>query len=201
VTIGDLVKAGLPRLSALLGSGQAEHVFELAQGHDDREVEPGRPAKSVGAEMTFEEDTADRRWLELRLLELSGRVARRLLKAGIAGKSVTVKLKYADFTLKTRQMSLRSPVADTDSIFGAAKTLLDRFVITGRGARLIGVAVGDLTEGLPESEPSLFPDTSERRLRLEAVVAKVADRFGGKGITRASLLGAGEDDEGREPDE
>lgn len=193
-TIGDLARESLPRLTHLLGEAMAAHVHQLAQGIDERPVEPGRPAKSVGAEVTFEEDTRDRRTLELRLLELSGRVARRLFKGGLTGSHVTVKLKYSDFTLKSRAMSLHGPVADTDSIYGAAKSLLDRFDLSKRPARLIGVAVGDLSEGLPVAAPTLFPDTSERRSRLEAVVAKVADRFGGKGIQRASLLKKDDDE-------
>jgi DNA polymerase-4 len=120
-------------------------------------------------------------------------VARRLLKAGIAGEVVVVKLKYADFTLQTRRTKLRGSVVDTDSIYTTAKSLLDRFQLTGRAARLIGVAVADLSEDLPAEELSLFPDPSQKRRRLEEVVARVADRFGDKRITRAALL-EGEDD-------
>jgi DNA polymerase-4 len=199
-TIGDLANASLLRLESLLGEGLAAHIHALAHGVDDRPVEPGRAAKSVGAEETFETDIRDRRILERKLLELSSRVARRLLKAGIAGEVVVVKLKYADFTLQTRRTKLRGPAVDTDSIYTTAKSLLDRFDLSSRAARLIGVAVADLTEDLPAEELSLFPDPAlGKRRRLEEVVARVADRFGNKGITRAALL---EDEEnGRKGDE
>jgi DNA polymerase-4 len=199
-TIGDLASASLLRLESLLGEGLAAHIHALAHGVDDRPVEPGRAAKSVGAEETFETDIRDRRILERKLLELSARVARRLLKAGIAGEVVVVKLKYADFTLQTRRTKLRGPAVDTDSIYTTAKSLLDRFDLSSRAARLIGVAVADLTEDLPAEELSLFPDPAQgKRRRLEEVVARVADRFGNKGITRAALL---EDEEnGRKGDE
>ncbi|NUQ74463.1 MAG: DNA polymerase IV [Polyangiaceae bacterium] len=197
-TIGDLANASLDRLESLLGSALAAHVNDLAKGIDDRPVEPGRPAKSVGAEETFETDIRDRRVLDRKLLELSGRVARRLLKAGIAGEVVVVKLKYADFTLQTRRTKLRGPAVDTDSIYTTAKSLLDRFPLSGRAARLIGVAVADLTEDLPAEELSLFPDPTQKRRRLEEVVARVADRFGNKGLTRAALL---EDEDGGRTDE
>jgi DNA polymerase-4 len=198
-TIGDLARASSDRLESLLGEGLAAHVQGLARGIDDRPVEPGRAAKSVGAEETFETDIRDRRILERKLLELSSRVARRLLKAGIAGEVVVVKLKYADFTLQTRRTKLRGPAVDTDSIYTTAKSLLDRFPMSGRAARLIGVAVADLTEDLPAEELSLFPDPAQgKRRRLEEVVARVADRFGNKGITRAALL---EDEENGPRDE
>ncbi|HLM73022.1 MAG TPA: DNA polymerase IV [Polyangiaceae bacterium] len=198
-TIGDLANASLDRLESLLGNAMAAHVRGLARGIDDRPVEPGRPAKSVGAEETFETDIRDRRILERKLLELSSRVARRLLKAGIAAEVVVVKLKYADFTLQSRRTKLRDKTVDTDSIYSTAKSLLDRFPLSGRAARLIGVAVADLTEDLPAEELSLFPDPNQKRRRLEEVVNRVADRFGNKGITRAALL---EDEEnGRRDDE
>jgi DNA polymerase-4 len=198
-TIGDLANASLDRLESLLGNALAAHVRGLARGLDDRPVEPGRPAKSVGAEETFETDIRDRRILERKLLELSSRVARRLLKAGVAGEVVVVKLKYADFTLQSRRTKLRDKTVDTDSIYTTAKSLLDRFPLSGQAARLIGVAVADLTEDLPAEELSLFPDPNQKRRRLEEVVNRVADRFGNKGITRAALL---EDEEnGRRDDE
>jgi DNA polymerase-4 len=188
-TIGDLARARPSRLEDLLGNALGAHVLALAQGDDDRPVEPGRAAKSVGAEETFDEDLRDRRALEVKLLELSGRVARRLLKAGIAGMVVVVKVKYADFSLQSRRATLPSAVMDTDSIYISAKSLLDRFALSGRAVRLLGVAVVKLAEDLPPEELSLFPDASQqRRRKLEEVVAKVADRFGDRGLTRAALL-------------
>lgn len=194
-TIGDLASAPLARLEALLGGAQAAHVQALAQGIDPRPVEPGRPAKSVGAEETFDDDIVDRRALEVRLLDLSGRVAQRLLRAGVSGHCVVLKVKYANFTLISRRTTLPEPVVDTDSIYGAARSLLDRIPLAGRAVRLVGVSVTQLVE--PATQPaaatlSLFPDTSQRRRRLEEVVARVSERFGGKGITRAALL---EDDD------
>lgn len=186
-TLGDLARAPAPRLHELLGAAWGEHVRLLAQGVDEREVVPGRAAESIGAEETFERDILGRGAIELHLLDLSGRVARRLLRAGLTGRTVTVKLKYADFTLRTRQTRLRVPIGDTDSILGAARALLDRFDLS-RSVRLVGVAIGALTPEGAEANLGLFPEPGERRRRLEAVVAEVADRFGGRGITRAALL-------------
>ena len=196
-TFEDLARAPLARLEALLGPAYALHVQSLARGLDDRGVEPGREAVSVGAEETFEEDLSDRRAMELRLLALAGRVARRLIKAGLAGAGVTLKVKYADFSLKTRSLTLPAPVVDRGSLYQAALTLLDR-APPGR-VRLLGISVSTLSSAAaPPGTLSLFPEVApERRRRLEEVVARIDDRFGGKGLRPAALLEDEDDDERR----
>lgn len=185
-TIGDLARASVARLESLLGSWGAE-VQQLARGLDDRPVIPDREAQSIGAEETFEEDLTEREDLEAELLTQSARVARRLNKAGISGRVVVVKLKYADFTLKSRRASLPEPVCDTDSIYDAARAQLDRFDLAGRRVRLTGVSVTDLVQGPPPR--LLFEDARvEKRRRVQQAVDAIADRFGASGVTRASIL-------------
>ncbi|MFO0762401.1 MAG: DNA polymerase IV [Byssovorax sp.] len=193
-TFDDLARAPLARLEDLLGPAYAIHVQTLARGIDDRPVVPGRAAVSVGAEETFEHDLDTRRAMELRLLELAGRVARRLLDAGLTGASVTLKVKYADFTLKTRSLTLSEPVLDRQSLYQAATSLLDR-APPGR-VRLLGISVSGLA---PASAPgrtlSLFPDAApERRRKLEDVMAKIDRRFGAGQLRPAALLEEDEDD-------
>jgi len=191
-TIGDLAGAAESQLESMLGSWGA-HVRQLARGIDDRDVEPGEAAKSIGAEETFTRDLSHRPELERHLLAQSGRVARRLLRADLCGRVVTVKLKYADFTLRSRQSQLPDPVADTDSIYAAARELLHRFPDSRHGVRLTGVAVSGLEPGPPTG--GLFPDPdARRRLELEQLVAKVSNRFGSGHITRATLIEEGDDE-------
>jgi len=183
-TIGDLARGEEDLLEGLLGSWGIQ-VRDLARGVDPRAVVPGVAAKSVGAEETFERDLTDIAELRRHLLAQSTRVARRLVAAGVSGGVVTVKLKYADFTLKTRQLRLPEPVADVDSIFEVAAGLLDRFPRSRLGVRLTGVSVSDLA-----SRPvMLFPDARlERRRKLQSAVASIESRYGTGGITRAALL-------------
>ena len=187
-TFDDLARTPLRRLEDLLGPAYAVHVQTLARGIDDRDVLPDREAISVGAEETFEEDLTDRRAMELRLLALAGRVARRLIKAGLTGSGVTLKVKYADFSLKTRSLTLPEPVLDRATLFNAAKTLLDR--APEGPVRLLGISVKALgSADAKEPNLSLFPDPAPaRRRRLEEVVARIDDRFGDKGLRPASLL-------------
>jgi DNA polymerase-4 len=109
-----------------------------------------------------------------------------MLRAGLVARVVVVKLKYADFTLRTRRATLRDAVADTGSIYTAARHLLERFDQIERGVRLTGVALMGLSS---EAPPTLFPDeAAQKRRKLEQVIATVSDRFGDVRLTRAALL-------------
>ncbi|MBI5511068.1 MAG: DNA polymerase IV [Deltaproteobacteria bacterium] len=187
LAIGDLAATDPARLEAHLGSwGRTVHA--LARGIDDREVEPHLPAKSVGAEETFDTDLTHPDDMLRELLAQSERVARRLQSEGHAGHTVVVKIKYADFTLKTRRQKLAQPVSDLDSIFATAKELLGHFELRGKRVRLTGVAVTDLATAGP-AQRSLFPDpVAERRARLQKAAADIEAKFGEQGVTRATLL-------------
>jgi len=188
-TFEDLVRCDPTKLDKLLGSW-GRHVRDLAQGRDTREVDPDREAKSVGHEQTYEYDLTDTDSILKTLLSHCGRVAQRLHNAGIAGRVVVVKLKYADFTLRTRRISLPEPVSDTTSIHRAASQLLSEF--EPGPVRLTGVSVSGLTDAYQEdAQPSLFEDQGrverERRNRVESVVSAVSARYG-DALTRAALL-------------
>ena len=191
-TLGDLARAKLPELESLLGEWGME-ARDLASGIDDREVDPNGETKSIGAEETYEDDLTDRESIARTLLEHAARVAQRLVHEGIRARGVTVKLKYADFTLRTRQAKLPSPVSDTDSIYRAALALLDRFPrrdgARGERVRLTGISVFALG-GAEDEAPALFPDrAAENRRTVEELVARVSERFGAT-LTRATLLDA-----------
>jgi DNA polymerase IV len=188
LTLGDLARADGATLERVLGTWGTE-VARLARGEDDRDVIPDGQAKSIGAEETYEEDLVGRDGIAPTLLDHAGRVARRLVRAGLSAHTVTVKVKYADFTLRTRRTTLPEAVQDTDAIHRAAMDLLARVPLDGRRVRLTGVSVSGLVEGGPA--PALFPDErAEKRRRVEELTARIADRFGDEhAVTRATLLG------------
>ena len=189
-TLGDLARATPERLERLLGSWGRE-VGALARGIDEREVEPGREAKSIGSEQTFEEDLLARDRIRTALLAQSTRVAARLVEGALSASRVTVKIKYADFRSVSRQTTLGEPASDTDTIYRAACELLERFELDGARVRLVGVSVSSLTEA--GSSPVLFPDERAARGRkLEAAKLALKARFGDGGITRGALLEAEE---------
>ena len=183
-TLGDLVRAKLPILERALGSwgGTAR---ALARGEDEREVDPARAARSIGAEQTYETDLTTRDAIERTLLEHAARVAQRLVKQGLSARGVVVKLKYEDFTLSSRRTLLAEPAADTGTLYTAAKVLLKQFPPDRRGVRLTGVAVTHLSEGPPPL--TLFPDArAEKGRKVEELISKIEDRLG-VSLTRAAL--------------
>lgn len=187
-TLGDLADARASDLERVLGAWGTQ-VRALARGEDPREVDPSGVAKSVGAEETYEHDLTTREAIETTLLEHASRVAHRLVVEGFSARSVTVKLKYADFTLKTRQLALPEPAADTLTLHRAARTLLGRFDLApGFRVRLTGLSVHDLSPGPPPK--LLFDDQKrERGHKLEELAARIQDKLGeGSALTRATLL-------------
>jgi DNA polymerase-4 len=186
-TIGDLARAGEDALEGVLGSWGV-HVARLARGEDERDVDPAGAARSIGAEVTHEEDLVGADAIRPRLLEHAERVARRLVRAGLSARTVAVKIKYADFTVRTRRVTLPSPANDTDTLHRAALECLARVPLEGRRVRLTGVSVSGLVDGDPA--PALFPDAAaDRRRTLEALTTRIADKFGDeRAVTRATLL-------------
>ncbi len=189
-TLGDLARARPKDLERALGTWGTQ-VARLARGEDDREVDPNGLAKSVGAEQTYERDLTARADIERTLLVHAERVAQRLVEEGLSARVVVVKLKYADFALRTRRATLLEPVLDATSIHEAARKLLDGFPARG-GVRLTGVSVAGLVEG-PPPRLLLGGEEAERRRKVEELVARVKGKFGTEGMTRATLLEREED--------
>ena len=114
-------------------------------------------------------------------------MAQRLVRNELLGRTVLIKVKYADFTLATRRATLPEPVSDTGSIYHCAKELLDRVPLAHRRVRLTGVAVSSLISG--PAPLTLFPDPKAGRgQKLERVKALAADRFGVGSLVPATLL-------------
>jgi DNA polymerase-4 len=186
-TLADLADASEEKLERLLGSW-GPHAARLAKGEDERDVVPDGTARSIGAEETYEEDLLTAEAIGATLLDHAIRVARRLVRAELHARTVTVKIKYADFSIRSRSLTLPDAVQDTDAIHRAALECLGRVPLQGRRVRLTGVSVSGIESGPPE--PKLFEDAAaERRRALEQVTARIADRYSDEGaVTRASLV-------------
>lgn len=145
-TVGDL--AAVPRATVVewLGPAAGTQLWELAWARDARPVEPSRPPKSVGHEETFAVDLRERADLHREVVRQSDAVAARLRGAGLAGRTVTVKVRFNDFATITRSRTLPEAVDTAPELASAAGALLDG-VDAGPGVRLLGVSVGNLTEG------------------------------------------------------
>ena len=187
-TIADLQRADPSDLARRYGT-EGLRLSRLAFGIDTRAVEPEREAKSVSAETTFERDMGALRPLEQTLYALSEEVSERLKKAGIAGRSITLKLKTADFRLRTRSRTLEAPTCLAARINGAARELLAKEA-DGTLFRLIGVGVSELGP-IADADPADLVDTSTERLKAtESAMDQLRARFGRGALTRGILLDA-----------
>jgi DNA polymerase IV len=171
--IADLQRAGEITLMRRYGD-EGRRLARLAYGIDARKVSANRETKSVSAETTFDRDIADFRALERILWRQVEEVSARLKAKALAGSTVTLKLKSADFRIRTRAHSLESPTQLAGRIFAASRGLLEREA-GGTKFRLLGVALSALT-GADVADPADFVD--RRAADAEHALDRVRARFG-----------------------
>jgi DNA polymerase-4 len=153
LTGADLRAWSLPELEARFGSSGAWY-HRICRGIDEREVKPDRPYKSVSAERTFDEDLSDPQGLAAELARVAGFAWARVERAEVAGRTVTLKVKYGDFTIVTRSKSFGEAVPDLESFAAAGQALLLGLVPVRRGIRLIGLGLHNLADRF-DQQPQL----------------------------------------------
>ncbi len=168
-TIGQLALAPAEVLAAHFGQRQARWLLDAAHGRDDRPVVTQREPKSISRETTFERDlhpVSDRAALSAILLELCERLSGDLARKGYAGKTVGLKLRYADFRIVTRDTTLDTPTSDPRHIRSAVRECLRRVALDKR-LRLLGVRISSLVPGhrVPAAQ-RVLPTHSDTNLSL-----------------------------------
>jgi DNA polymerase-4 len=171
--------------------GMGARLYHLSRGEDQRIVSTDDHSKSISAETTFNTDIRDRAELERILWPLSEKVSRRAKAEGVAGHTVVLKLKTADFKTRTRNVSLADPTLLASRIYDAAMPLLAREA-TGAAFRLIGVGITGLTDASPEQETETLDVTTAARAKAELAVDKIRDKFGRSAVARG--IGFGDED-------
>ncbi len=167
-----------------------ERLYHLARGQDTRPVHADHDAKSVSAETTFDTDLAAPGELVPVLRALSETVSARLKKAGIAGHTVTLKLKTHDFRTRTRNRRLSDPTRLADRIFSTGLALLEKET-DGTRYRLIGIGVADLAPD-DRADPADLVDTAARKRALaEGAIDALRDKFGKKAVETGYTFGKG----------
>jgi DNA polymerase-4 len=169
-------------------------LARLSKGDDSRTVEPHGEAKSVSGETTFETDLADAHELKAILRVLSEKVSRRLKKAELAGVLVTLKLKTADFRLRTRSRHLPDPTQLADRIFQAGAELLAREADGETKFRLIGIGVSEFADPRLADPDDLIDPAAAKRAKAEHAVDIIRDRFGNRAVELGLVF-----DPGRKP--
>jgi DNA polymerase-4 len=181
--IADLQKAGQHDLMRRYGE-EGARLWHLARGLDTRTVSPERETKSISAETTFERDIGDFRPLEQHLWDLTERVSSRLKANALAGSTVTLKLKSADFKTRTRARSLGHPTQLAARIFAAGRDLLGHEVGKTR-FRLIGIGVSHLEDATGNDLSDLI---DRRAAGAELAVDKLREKFGKDAVVKGITL-------------
>ncbi|MEU4248774.1 DNA polymerase IV [Amycolatopsis sp. NPDC026612] len=192
-TVGQLAASEHVDLVGLLGRGAGEHLHHLAHNEDPRHVEIGRRQRSIGAQRALGRGRRTPAELDVVLVALIDRIARRLRTARRVCRTVTIRLRFADFSRATRSHTLTDPTAGTGVLLAAARDLLVAALplIADRGITLLGAALSNLADDNP-FQPAL-PFEQQRATELDSALDAVRDRFGKAAVTRAVLLGRPDD--------
>ncbi len=177
-----------------------DRLYRLARGEDDRRVSADRDSKSVSAETTFDTDIGELNDLVPVLRALSEKVSARLKKAGIAGRTIVLKLKSHDFKIRTRNRQLGDPTRLADRIFSTGLELL-RKETDGTRYRLLGIGVSDLSDDDKADPPDLVDVQSRKRALAEGAIDALRDKFGGKAVETGYTFGKGHRGRAARPDE
>jgi len=186
-TVGDLAQVPVATLRREFGA-VGEHLAELAWGRDERRVTPHVPDRSIGAEETFPYDIVDPDEIRRELLRLSERVAARLRAAGQVARTVSVKLRRADFTTITRSRTLREPTDVGQEIYATARELYAAAGLERVRLRLVGVRAENLRPAETATHQLTLGERETGWREAERAMDAVARRFGSGAVRPASLL-------------
>ncbi|MBE1535276.1 DNA polymerase IV [Actinomadura algeriensis] len=197
-TVGQLAQVPVTTLQRELGNALGAHLHELAWGRDPRDVVAHTPDKSIGAEETFETDVDDPEVIRRELLRLAERVGERLRAGGHAGRTVSVKLRMANFKTITRARTLTEPTDLARVIYITACELYEGSGLERVRLRLVGVRVENLSPA-GEAPRQLALDEPESGWReAERAMDQVAHRFGRGAVRPAALVRRADDGDGRD---
>ncbi len=186
-TVAQLADTDVSLLQRVVGKAAGARLHDLAWGKDPRAVETTQVERSIGAEVTFREDSSEISQIESRLLELADRCATRLRRQGVVGRVVSLKVRTSDFRTLTRSRTLGSPTDVARDVYLVARELFSGVDLRGLDVRLVGIRVEDLRERAGSiSQPTLEDavlETSQGRRDAEAALDLVRGKFGSAAIS------------------
>lgn len=185
-TVGDLAAIEPRVLARQLGPSAGAHLSAIARGEDARPVVPHSEAKSVSVEETYATDLHDPAVIRIELLKHATALAGRARRAGVTGRTVTLKVRYTDFDTPTRSVTLPSSTDVGRDIHQAAVRLLERMPRRGVGVRLLGIGLSHLES--VDAPRQLLTDRAPKWDELEDAVHGVRERFGQSAVRPAALI-------------
>ena len=194
-TVGDVARLAEPTLVTMLGRAAGRHLHALSHNRDPRPVRVGRHRGSIGSQRALGRSPTSPNAVDASVVALVDRVTRRMRAAGRVGRTVVLRLRFADYTRATRSHTLPRATASTETILLAARGLLAAAmpVIERQGLTLVGVAVANLDD---DRAVQLALPFDGHTLALDAALDGVRARFGSSAVTRAVLLGREPVDDG-----
>ena len=188
-TVGQLARLSERALVSILGRAAGRHLHALAHNRDPRPVQARRRRRSIGAQRALGRSRRTAAELDAVLVGLVDRVTRRMRAAGRVGRTVTLRLRFGDFSRATRSLTMADATAETQAVLDTARGLLAAALplLERRGVTLIGVAVANLEDDCPVQ--LALPFDPHRRADLDAAIDEIRERFGLTAIVRAVLLG------------
>jgi DNA polymerase IV len=187
-TIGDIANTSLVTLQRALGQAAGAHLSALAWGRDERSVVAHEPDKSIGAEETFARDVDDPAVVRRELLRLAERTAARLRAAGMVGRTVSIKVRFADFTTITRAKTIREATDVARVVYETVSGLYDALALQRARIRLVGVRVEGLTPTETTPRQLAMGGSGEDWRAAERAADRAAARFGAGAVTPATLV-------------
>ena len=185
-TVADI--ANLPRATLIRALGQASgaSLYELAWGRDYRDVTPNEPDKSISAAETFAQDLDDPEEILREFLRLTEKAAARLREKDLYAKTISIKVRFADFSTISRSKTLPLPIDSTHDIYEVAKTLYLALGLDRARLRLVGISLDNLSEAAPEQ---LLLGARERGWReADTAIDRAKLRFGGGSVRPGRLI-------------
>jgi DNA polymerase-4 len=185
-TVGQVAQLGEPDLVEMLGRASGRQLHALAHNRDPRPVQGGRRRGSIGAQRALGRSPKSHAEIDASLVGLVDRVTRRMRTAGRAGRTVVLRLRFADFSRATRSLTLARATQQTDTVLSTARALLaaSRPLIEARGLSLVGVSVANL-----ENDDALQLTMPVEQYALDAAIDEIRVRYGTDAVMRAVLLG------------
>ncbi|WP_432562799.1 DNA polymerase IV [Kineococcus sp. SYSU DK003] len=191
-TVADIAHTPVTTLVRGLGEATGRHLHALAWGRDDRRVVATAPERSIGAEETFPRDVDDPRYVHRELLRLAERTAARARAQGMAGRTVVLKVRFADFRTITRSRTLRERTDVTREIHATARDLFDALALERARLRLVGIRLEGLAESATAPRQLLLGERAHGWREADGAVDRASARFGAGSVRPATLLTGGD---------
>ncbi len=185
-TVSDVANTPLDTLKRALGEATGEHLYELSWGRDFRSVIPEEPDKTISAAETFSYDIDDPEIILREYLRLTEKASARLREKELFAKTISIKVRFADFSTITRSKTLPLPISSTQEIYQVVKDLYKALKLERARLRLVGVSLENLHENAPEQ---LMLGQREKGWReAESAVDRASERFGEESVRPARLI-------------